>query len=214
MMEWWNPGALGNAVKNIFPIFQYSSYDNVFVALRFALCALPSRRSAAADKNPTSRLLSEHPLSPSGSVSARLRDLGYIEEKNMAFEFRASGGKPERNVELAADLVRLKVDVIVAEGAGAIRAAKDATSTIPIMMSEVNDPIALGFVASLAHPSGNITGISNLSPELSGKRLELITEVIPKVSRVALLAYRGVDAHEHRRDAIGCSVVAFATSVT
>jgi putative ABC transport system substrate-binding protein len=81
--------------------------------------------------------------------------------------------------------------VIVAEGAGAIRAAKNATSTIPIMMSEVNDPIALGFVASLAQPGGNITGISNLSPELSGKRLELLKEVIPKISRVALLAYQG-----------------------
>ena len=120
-----------------------------------------------------------------------LRDLGYIEGQNIAFEFRASGGKPERNADLAVELVRLKVDVIVAEGAGAIRAAKNATSAIPIMMSEVNDPIALGFVASLAHPGGNITGISNLSPELSGKRLELLKETIPMVSRVALLAYRG-----------------------
>jgi putative ABC transport system substrate-binding protein len=121
-----------------------------------------------------------------------LRDLGYLEGKNIAFEFRASGGKSERNAELAIEFVRLKVDVIVAEGAGAIRAAKNATSTIPILMSEVNDPIALGFVASLAHPGGNITGLSNLSPELSGKRLELLKEVIPKLSRVALLAFRGV----------------------
>jgi putative ABC transport system substrate-binding protein len=117
-----------------------------------------------------------------------LRDLGYIEGKNIAFEFRASGGNSDRNSELAVELVRLRVDVIVAGGAGAIRAAKNATSTIPIVMLAVNDPIALGFVASLAHPGGNITGISNLSPELSGKRLELLTEVIPKVSRVALLA--------------------------
>jgi ABC-type uncharacterized transport system substrate-binding protein len=121
-----------------------------------------------------------------------LRDLNHIEGKNIAFEFRASGGKPERSADLAIELVRLKVDVIVAEGAGAIRAAKNATSTIPIMMSEVNDPIALGFVASLAHPGSNITGISNLSPELSGKRLELLKDILPKLSRVALLAYRGV----------------------
>jgi putative ABC transport system substrate-binding protein len=121
-----------------------------------------------------------------------LRELGYFEGKNIAFEFRASGGKPEQSAVLAAEFVRLKVDIIVAEGAGAIRAAKNTTSTIPIMMSEVNDPIALGFVPSLAHPGGNITGISNLSPELSGKRLELIKEVIPTVSRVALLTYRGV----------------------
>jgi putative ABC transport system substrate-binding protein len=128
-----------------------------------------------------------------------LRDLNYVEGRNIAFEFRASGGKPERNTDLAVELVQLKVDVIVAEGAGAIRATQKATSAIPIMMSEVNDPISLGFVASLAHPGNNITGVSNLitgvsnlAPELSGKRLELLKELIPKISRVALLAYRGV----------------------
>ena len=121
-----------------------------------------------------------------------LRNLGYVEGKNIAFEFRASGGKPERNADLALELVSLNIELIVAEGAGAIRAAKNATSEIPILMSEVNDPIPLGFVANLAHPGGNVTGLSNLSPELSGKRLELLKEVIPNISRVALLAYRGV----------------------
>ena len=121
-----------------------------------------------------------------------LRDLGYIEGKNVIFEFRASEGKSERNAYLANELIRLKVDVIVAGGAGAIRGAKDATSTIPIVMSGVNDPISLGFVSNLAHPGGNITGVSNLSPELSGKRLELLKELLPKASRMALLAYRGV----------------------
>ena len=121
-----------------------------------------------------------------------LQNLGYVEGRNIAFEFRASGGKPERTTDLALELVSLNVDLIVAEGAGAIRAAKKATSEIPILMSEVNDPITLGFVANLAHPGGNITGLSNLSPELSGKRLELLKEIIPKISRVALLAYRGV----------------------
>jgi putative ABC transport system substrate-binding protein len=119
-----------------------------------------------------------------------LRDLGYVEGKNVVIEFRTAGGKFERYPELAADLVRAKVDVIVAGGSGAVTAAKNATSTIPVVMASVNDPIALGLVASLAHPGGNITGISNLSPELSGKRLELIKEVIPKATRVVVLAYR------------------------
>src|SRR5215467_4299940 len=120
-----------------------------------------------------------------------LRDLGYVEGKNVVFEFRTTGGKPGRYPELAEQLVHAKVDVIVAGGAGAIRAAKNASATIPIVMAHVNDPIALGLVASLAHPGGNITGISNLSPELSGKRLELLKEVIPKVYRVAVLTYGG-----------------------
>jgi putative tryptophan/tyrosine transport system substrate-binding protein len=120
-----------------------------------------------------------------------LRDLGYVEGKNIIFEYRTTGGKSARYPDFAAELVRLRVDVIVGEGAGAIRAAKNASATIPIVMAHVNDPIVLGLVASLAHPGGNITGISNLSPELSGKRLELLKEVKPKVYRVAVLAYRG-----------------------
>jgi putative ABC transport system substrate-binding protein len=119
-----------------------------------------------------------------------LRDLGYVEGKNVVIEFRTAGGKFERYTELAAELVRAKVDVIVVGGSGAVTAAKNATSTIPIVMASVNDPITLGLVGSLAHPGGNITGISSLSPELSGKRLELLKEVIPKVNRVAVLAYR------------------------
>ena len=117
-----------------------------------------------------------------------LRDLGYVEGKNIIFEYRTSGGKSARYSDLAAELVRLRVDVIVGEGAGAIRAAKNASATTPIVIAQMNDPIVLGVVASLAHPGGNITGIANLSPELSGKRLELLKEVIPKVHRVAVLA--------------------------
>src|ERR1043166_1965837 len=121
-----------------------------------------------------------------------LRELGYVEGKNVIYEFRAGpGNEPERYADFAAELVRLKVDVIVAGGAGAVRAAKKASPTIPIVMGVVNDPIAVGLVASLAHPGGNITGISNLSPELSGKRLELLKEVIPKLYRVAVLTYGG-----------------------
>ena len=116
-----------------------------------------------------------------------LRDLGYVEGKNVVIEFRTRRGKSGWS-ELADELVGLKVDVIVAGGAGAVTAAKNASATTPIVMEQVNDPIVLGLVASLAHPGGNITGISNLSPELSGKRLELLKEVIPKVYRVAVLA--------------------------
>jgi putative ABC transport system substrate-binding protein len=120
-----------------------------------------------------------------------LRDLSYVEGKNVIIEFRTTEGKSGRYPDLAAELVRLKVDVIIAGGAGAIRAAKNASAPIPIVMAHVNDPIAVGLVASLARPGGNITGISNLSPELSGKRLELLKEVIPKLYRVAVLTYGG-----------------------
>lgn len=123
-------------------------------------------------------------------IAHYLRELGYIEGKNVIYEVRAVSGEPEPYADFAAELVRLKVDVIVAGGAGAVRAAQNASPTIPIVMGAVNDPIALGYVASLAHPGGNITGISNLSPELSGKRLELMKETIPKATRVAVLAYR------------------------
>ena len=118
-----------------------------------------------------------------------LRDLGYVEGRNVVIEFRTRRGKSGWS-ELAEELVGLKVDVIVAGGAGAVTAAKNASATTAIVMEQVNDPIALGLVASLAHPGGNITGISNLSPELSGKRLELLKEVIPKIYRVAALASR------------------------
>jgi putative tryptophan/tyrosine transport system substrate-binding protein len=123
-------------------------------------------------------------------VGRVLRELGYVEGKNVIYEFRARGNEPEPYSNFAAELVRLKVDVIVAGGAGAVRDAKNASATIPIVMGTVNDPVALGYVASLAHPGGNITGISNLSPELSGKRLELVKEVVPKATRIAVLAYR------------------------
>jgi ABC-type uncharacterized transport system substrate-binding protein len=124
---------------------------------------------------------------PNEAFLQGLRDLGYVEGKNILIEFRTTGGKSERGPELAAELVRLKVDVIVADTAGEVTAAKDATATIPIVMRGVTDPVALRLVASLAHPGGNITGMATLAPELSGKRLELLKEVIPKLSRVAFL---------------------------
>jgi putative ABC transport system substrate-binding protein len=115
-----------------------------------------------------------------------LRELGYVEGKNIAIEWRSSEGKYDRLPALAAELVRLKVDIIITGGAPAPRAAKEATVTIPIVMTQVGDPVGSGFVASLARPGGNITGLSQLSPELSGKRLEILKEVLPKLSRLAV----------------------------
>jgi putative ABC transport system substrate-binding protein len=115
-----------------------------------------------------------------------LRELGYVEGKNIILEYRYAEGKFERLPDLAAELVRLKVDVIVTASTPAIRAAQHATNTIPIVMANVGDPIAQGFVASLARPGGNITGFTNLSPDLSTKRLELLKEVSPKIRRVAV----------------------------
>ena len=116
-----------------------------------------------------------------------LRELGYIEGKNIIIEWRSAEGKPERRSELAAELVRLKVDVIVSAGPTVTRAVKEATSTIPIVMAQDTDPVGSGFVASLARPGGNITGLSALAPEMSGKQLELLKEIVPKLSRVAVI---------------------------
>jgi len=114
-----------------------------------------------------------------------LRELGYMEGKNIVIEWRSSEGKADRVPGLAAELVRLKVDVIVTAGTTVTRAAKEATSTIPIVMAQDSDPVGSGFVASLARPGGNITGLATLRMELSGKQLEILKEIIPKLSRVA-----------------------------
>jgi putative tryptophan/tyrosine transport system substrate-binding protein len=116
-----------------------------------------------------------------------LRELGYIEGKNVVIEWRPAEGKFDRLPALAAELVRLKVNIIVTGGPASTRAAKAATSTIPIVMAQDNDPVANGFVASLARPGGNITGLATLSPEIGGKRLELLKEIVPNLSRVAVL---------------------------
>jgi putative ABC transport system substrate-binding protein len=116
-----------------------------------------------------------------------LRELGYVEGKNIVIEYRYAEGKLDRLPGFADELVRLKVDVIVTGGPTPTRAAKEASSTIPIVMAPDTDPVGSGFVASLARPGGNITGLATLNPELSGKRLELLKEIVPKLSRVAVL---------------------------
>jgi putative ABC transport system substrate-binding protein len=128
----------------------------------------------------------------SEAIRTALRERGYIEGQNIAIEYRYGEGKQERYPELAAELVRLKVDIIVVSG-GVVRAAKNATKTIPIVMrGGGSDPVEAGVVESLARPGGNVTGITNLSTELGGKRLELLKEAVPKINRVAVLYQSGI----------------------
>jgi ABC-type uncharacterized transport system substrate-binding protein len=132
----------------------------------------------------------------------RLRELGYIEGKNIILEYRDVEGKLDRVPELMAELIHLKVDVIVTSSTVMVRAAKKATQTIPIVFAGVSDPVESGLVASLARPGGNVTGLTNLAPQLGGKRLELLKEVFPEISCVATLwssvgtglGFRGVKA--------------------
>jgi putative ABC transport system substrate-binding protein len=128
--------------------------------------------------------LSAHPLE---AFKHGLHENGYAEGQNLTIEYRAAEGKPERLAELAAELVRLKVDVIFAVSPPAIRAAKNATRTISIVFAGAGDPVASGFVDSLARPGGNVTGLTLLGPELTGKRLELLKEAVPGVARMAVL---------------------------
>src|SRR5919109_2551910 len=148
-------------------------------AMLFALCAY-----ADAQQPPKVARIGYLGLSfPSANVARiealrqGLRDLGYVEGKNIVFEWRWAEGKPDRIPDLAAELVKLKVDVIVTQGPAVNRPAKEATSTIPIVMGFDNDPVGSGLIASLARPGGNITGLSALAPELSGKQLELLKEI-------------------------------------
>jgi ABC-type uncharacterized transport system substrate-binding protein len=162
----------------------------------FALCAALLALGSFADAQQPKKVPRIGYLSGSSpsAMSARieafgqgLRELGYVEGKNIVIEYRYAEGKLDRLPVLAAELLRLNVEVIVTGGALVTRAAKEATVTIPIVMTQDPDPVGSGFVASLARPGGNITGLSNLSPELSGKRLELLKEIVPKLSRVAVL---------------------------
>ena len=161
-----------------------------------ALCAMLFTLSLPAQAQQPARIHRIGILSPvSGSVfpardeafRQRLRELGYVEGKNIVIEYRYAEGKPERLPDLAAELVRLKVDVIVTTNSGTTLAAKKASATIPIVFAAAGDPVGTGIVSSLAQPGGNITGLSLMSPDLDGKRLELLKEAFPKVARVALL---------------------------
>jgi putative ABC transport system substrate-binding protein len=158
-------------------------------AFLFALCS--TVQAQQPKKVPRIGFLSA--VSPS-TISDRiepfrhgLRELGYIEGKSIVIDWRYAEGKIDRLPALATELARLKVDAIVSAGPLITRAAKQATVTIPIVMAFDDDPVGNGFVASLAHPGGNITGLSALAPEISGKQLELLREIVPKLSRLAFL---------------------------
>jgi len=153
----------------------------------FALCS-----SASAQQQTIRRIgwLGISPTSQNGGFELtrrELRTLGYIEGKNITFEHRSAENKLDRLPALADELVRLKVDVLVTAGTPEALALKSATKTIPIVFHAVTDPVAAGLVASLARPGGNITGLSDIAAVLAGKRLELLKEAIPKLSRVAVL---------------------------
>jgi putative ABC transport system substrate-binding protein len=163
----------------------------LLVLLAFVILAVPlvSEAQQATKVYRIGRLSGWSP-SPDPNVEAfrqHLRDLGYVEGHNLVLELRYAEGRAERLPDLAAELVQLQVEVIVAEGVAAIRAAQQATRTIPIVMSATSDPVGQGFVASLAQPRGNITGLSFLSAELPGKRLELLKEAVPQSTRIAAL---------------------------
>lgn len=178
------------------------SIDSLFVtrrsvcaALFFALgCLLlaPCSPALAQQPNKLSRVgwLTASSLAAQASrieaFRQGLRDLGYVEGKSIVIEWRSAEGEQDRLPALVAELIRLKIDIIVSGGPSVTRAAKAATTTIPIVMGNDGDPVGSGFVASLARPGGNITGLSALAPELSGKRLELLKEIVPKLSRVAV----------------------------
>src|SRR5215813_10048683 len=164
----------------------------------FALCAMLLALCASAEAQQPKKvprigyLSSSDPATESTRAEAirlALRERGYIEGQNITIEYRYSAGEQDRQPELAAELVRLKVDIIVVAGGDTvIRSAKNATKTVPIVLVGAGiDPVKTGFVESLARPGGNVTGLTNLSRELGGKRLELLKEAVPKLARVAVL---------------------------
>ena len=163
----------------------------VFLVLTVMMSMLSSSAKAQQPKMPLVGLL----LSGSRSTTTvhieafrqGLRELEYIEKQNIAIEYRYAEGKYERLPTFTAELIHLKVDVIFAQAAPAIRAAKEATKTVPIVFEMLADPVSAGFVASLSKPGGNLTGVGGLAPELSGKRLELLKQIIPRLSSVAIL---------------------------
>jgi len=159
-----------------------------FIGLVGGAVAWPLTASAQQQwKIVTIGILAIEPWSPIDSFRGALHNLGYIEGKNVRFEYRYAKGHNERLPELANDLVGLNVDVILTWGTDAVLAAKQATTTIPIVMGAIGDPVGSGVVTSLAHPGANVTGFSSRAAELEAKRLQLLKEVVPGLSRVAIL---------------------------
>jgi putative tryptophan/tyrosine transport system substrate-binding protein len=162
----------------------------VALVVTLAMCGVVAQAQQAAKVPRIGFLGTTLPFANSDRIEAfrqGLKELGYTEGKNIALEYRWAEGKLDRLPALAAELVRFKVDIIVAGGGTSTQAAKEATTTIPIAMAQAPDPVGSGFVASLARPGGNITGLSLLAPDLSGKRLELLKEIFPRLTRVTVL---------------------------
>ena len=172
---------------------RYSALGSIVTLTLSLLAALLITDAQPAGKVYRIGLLTSGPASPASMLSLEafrqgLHDLGYVEGQHIVLEQRRAEGSDARVRELAAELVQLRVDVLVAGGPPAIRAAQQATRTIPIVMAGSGDPVAAGWIASLGHPGGNMTGLSTQSAELSGKQLEFLTETVPTVSRIAVLA--------------------------
>jgi putative ABC transport system substrate-binding protein len=159
----------------------------LLTSLAGALAAPLGAGAQQAGKVVTVGILAIEPWPPIDSLRQGLSDLGYVEGQNIRFEYRYAEGRNERFAKLATDLVSLNVDVIVTWGTNAVLAAKGATKTIPIVMGAIGDPIAVGVVSNLARPGGNITGLSAITSELEGKRLELLREIAPGASRIGVL---------------------------
>jgi putative ABC transport system substrate-binding protein len=177
----------------------------VVAALFFALAANAEAQHPV--KIPRIGYLARNPVS---STRARtdaflqgLRELGYVEGKSIVIEWRSAEGQSDRLPELAAELVRRKVDVIVADASTTTRAAKKATAEVPIVMAYDLDPVGNGFVASLARPGGNITGLSSVAPEISGKQIEILKEIVPKLSRVAVFGESNNPGNAKRLKEVG-----------
>ena len=173
-----------------------------FCALLFALCTSAEAQQQAA-RIPRIGIVTGTAKDPSSTKIFRqaLQDLGYIEGKNILFEHRYTEGDRERPPGIVAELLSVKIDILFTTQAIVVRAAKQASKTIPIVMAITPDPVTLGLVDSLARPGGNVTGLTSLARNLSGKRLELLTEMIPKLSRVGILLVAGSSAFKDYEDA-------------
>jgi putative ABC transport system substrate-binding protein len=177
-------------------------FRGVWLSIAFILTLLTALRTAEAQQ-PTKvyRVGWLNPGAPSITVDLvrqGLRERGYSEGQNLSIDYRSAEGSDERLADFAMEFVRLQVDVIVAGGIPAVRAAQHATHTIPIVMLGITDPVAQGFVVSLARPGGNITGMADLGEELPGKRLELLKETVPQSARIAVLANPAAPGHVSR----------------
>jgi putative ABC transport system substrate-binding protein len=170
------------------PISDLRLLISVLCAMLFALCVSAEAQQPGKVYRIGLLISASDVIAPfTNAFRQGLRELGYVEGKNFMLEIRGGGAQPDRLSDLADELVRLKVDIIVTVGSPALGAARKATSTVPIVMRTGGDPVKAGHVASLARPGGNITGVYAMSVELSGKRLELLAEAVPGIKRIAVL---------------------------